>query len=361
MKNRFFIVLFTGLFVFPGATDAETVVGGIINKDTRWTAEEGPYVVTQDIMVSKSAHLAIGPGTAILIGKERVRNKAVPQLDALDSGTISIVVQGGFECVGIADKRISFMPEGAKGAGPRWYGIVFKNAPEKGVEFGYADISGAYNAISVLNCSPNVHHCRIDYNNVGIVCQQRGNITAINNVIASNYTFGIKSSQSNPVFQNNIIAFNKSNGLWCDGTSAITFEYNCVYGNSDGNLLDCDPELGILKKKNDRKDSTDIKNNLFKNPIFAGSEFDSVAVERDVSLPTDKSRIKDTVLAKSLHTELSDSTASKKRKKTSDRYTLSRYSPCIHAGNPSGEFKNGDNSRNDMGMYGGSKFAPKRD
>jgi len=108
---------------------------------------------------------------------------------------------------------------------------------------------------------------------------------AVNNVIAAKFHFWCKDITVEPGFQNNIIAFNKSNGLWCDGASAITFEYNCMYGNLDGNLLDCDPDLGVMKKKNDKKDSTDVKNNIFKNPIFAGSEFDSIAVERDIHFP----------------------------------------------------------------------------
>ena len=200
----------------------------------------------------------------------------------------------------------------------------------------------------------------MDFNNAGIVCGGHGDACVFNCVIVYNFTTGIRISSANPTFENNIIAFNRNNGMWCDGASKITFEYNCVFGNADGNLMDCDPELGVMKKKNERKDSTDYRDNIFKNPVFAGSEYDSVAVERDVSLPTDRSRIRDTTLAKVLEPTLKDSLAAKKRSGRYMHYSLSRYSPCIHAGSPSSEFKNGDGSRNDIGLYGGSKYAPQR-
>jgi hypothetical protein len=350
--------LFVSVAVMPAFS--ESLVGGIINKDTRWTADQGPYIITQDVFVTRRAHLAVGPGTVILIGKATYRDKMIPQIDALDSTTIAITIEGGLDCVGRADKRISFVPQSGEEQGPRWYGIVFRKTPDNFTELAYTDISGAYNAVSIYNCAPAIHHCRIDFNNAGIVCGGQGNARVFNSVIVYNFSTGIKVSSANPVFQNNIIAFNRNNGVWCDGASRTTFEYNCVFGNPDGNLLDCDPELGVLKKKNDRKDSTDYKNNIYKNPIFAGSESDSVAVERDVSLPTDRSRIKDTTLAKVLHLALQDSLASKKRSARYMHYSLSRYSPCIHAGSPSSDFKNGDGSRNDMGLYGGSRYAPPR-
>jgi hypothetical protein len=350
--------LCASLAVMPAV--GESLVGGIIKKDTRWTADQGPYIITQDVFVTRRAHLAIGPGTVILIGKTMYRDRMIPQIDALDSTTIAITIEGGLDCVGRADKRISFVPQSGEVQGPRWYGIVFRKTPDNYAECAYTDISGAYNAVSIYNCAPVIHHCRIDFNNAGIVCGERGNAKVFNCVIVYNFSAGIKVSSANPVFQNNIIAFNRNNGVWCDGASRTTFEYNCVFGNPDGDLLDCDPELSVLKKKNDRKDSTDYKNNIYKNPIFAGSESDSVAVERDVTLPTDRSRIKDTTLARVLHPALRDSLAAKKRSAQYMLYSLSRYSPCIHAGSPSSDFKNGDGTRCDMGLYGGSRYAPTR-
>jgi hypothetical protein len=353
-----FIAFLLCLAVVPAL--AETLVGGVITRDTRWTADEGPYIVTQDVLVAKRAHLAIGPGTVILVGKATFRDKTIPQVDALDSVTIAITVEGGLDCVGRPDKRISFVPQAQDRQGPHWYGIVFRKTADNAAELAYADISGAYNAVSVFGASPAIHHCRVDFNNVGVVCGDLSSPQVLNCVIAYNFATGIKVTAANPLLQNNIIAFNRNNGMWCDGASKITFEYNCVFGNRDGNLLDCDPELGVMKKKNERKDSVDYKDNLYRNPVFAGSEYDSLAVERDVSLPTDKSRIRDTALAKVLEPALKDSLAAKKRGARYMLYSLSKYSPCIHSGSPAAEFKNSDGTRADIGMYGSSRYAPKR-
>jgi hypothetical protein len=156
------------------------------------------------------------------------------------------------------------------------------------------------------------------------------------------------------VLYNNILVFNKNNGLWCDGSSRVTFQYNCVWGNADGNFLECDPDLGVAVQGGKKsKVPVDGNHNVIANPVFAGSEYDSAAMEKDINLPTDKSRIADTALAKMLYKQLADSLAAKQRKTAYPRFSLSNYSPCINAGNPAREFKDPDGSRGDMGIYGG--------
>jgi hypothetical protein len=195
---------------------------------------------------------------------------------------------------------------------------------------------------------------------VGVVCGEKGNARVYNCVISNNFTTGIKMMNANPTFFGNIVAFNKNNGLWCDGVSRITFQYNCLWGNADGDFLECDPELGVAVKGG-KKDKVplDESHNVLANPIFAGSQYDSMAVEKDLSLPTDKSRITDTSLAKVLYKSLADSLAAKKRKSSYPRFSLSKYSPCIDAGNPAGQFKDADGTRNDIGIYGGKEFLGK--
>jgi hypothetical protein len=362
-KSRFVCCLAATAIVAAAAVQpvaAEETVGGFIRKDTRWTEENGPYYVTQDVFVVRGVRLSIMPGTRIVVGKLTVRQRDIPQNDAIDSSTVAITVEGSLDCVGRPDKRITFLPQDGGGRASSWYGIVLKKAADRSTQIGYTNISGAYKAVSVYDCSPVIHHCQVDFNNEGIVCGTRGDAEVSNCVVAHNFAAGVKVASANPVFVNNIIAFNRNNGLWCDGVSTMTFEYNCVFGNADGNLLDCDPELGVLRKKNDGKDSVDYRNNLFRNPVFAGSEFDSVAVERDLSLGTDRSRVRDTSLAKVLHNRLSDSLALKKRAAQYPPYALSRYSPCLHAGTTSADIRNEDGSRSDMGMYGGTKFSSAR-
>jgi len=342
------------------ASFAETDVCGVIKTDAQWNPDNNPYIVTRDLVIAKQATLTITPGTVILICKQTVRDKTIPQLDRQDSVTVSIVVDGSLTCVGTPLRRILFLPQSGNIREPQWYGIVFRGVSGKNAELAYCDISGAYNGVSVMGGSPKIHHCKIELNNMGIVFLNRGDAVVANCVVVNNFTAGIRVLSSNPVIENSIVAFNRNNGVWGDGVSKINFEYNCVFGNADGNLLECDPELGVLRKKNDNKDSVDAHNNIFKNPVFAGSEYDSLAVENDVSLPTDRSKIKDTTIAKKLHDELPDSLAFRQRKSAHPPYSLSGYSPCLHEGNPAAEYKNDDGSRNNIGMYGGSTGMPQK-
>ena len=337
---------------------AETKVQGTLSKDTKWTLEGSPYIVTGDIVVASNARLSIIPGVIVLCNPTALRDTSIRQYDHLDSFSVAIKVEGCLDCVGKKEKRIVFQPAAASAGSCSWYGIIFNKAPDNYAEIAFSDITGAYNGVTAVECGPLMRNCIIEQNNVGITCLAKGNFRVYNCVITGNFTAGVKIQAANPVFFNNIIAFNRNNGVWCDGMSRITFRYNCVWGNADGDFLECDPELGVVvtaAKKN--ADSLDKASNIRKNPVFAGSAFDSMAVEKDLSLPTEKSRIADTALAKILYTSLADSLAVKKRKTSYARFSLSHYSPCIHKGNPAKEFNNHDGSRNDMGIYGGPEYS----
>jgi hypothetical protein len=273
---------------------------------------------------------------------------------------VALKIEGCLECVGKREKRIVFRSPVSDEGNSLWYGIVFNKVPDNYAEIAFSDISGASNGVIAIDCSPLIRNCIIERSNVGMKCLAKGNFRAYNCVIVNNYTSGVTMQSANPVFYNNIIAFNRNNGVWCDGVSRMTFKYNCVFGNADGNYLDCDPELGVaIKPDKKSRDTLDKYLNVCMNPVFAGSPDDSLAVEKDLSLPTEKSRIADTALAKILHTTLDDSLAIKKRRTPYARYSLSRYSPCINKGNPAKEFNDHDGSRNDIGLYGGPEYQGK--
>ena len=355
-KSKRFIVNYLILAALCSVI-AETKVSGIISTDTKWMVEKGPFIMTGDVLVARNARLFISPGTTIIGAPVIERHSSIPQLDHADSFSVALKVEGSLECLGKREKRIVFLNAPGNSGVSAWYGIVFNKAPGHYVEMAFADISGASYGVVAIDCSPLVRNCIVERNNVGIQCLAKGNLRAYNCVIVKNFTAGVTVQSANPVFYNNIIAFNRNNGVWCDGISRMTFKYNCVFGNADGNFLDCDPELGIsVKPKKKSRDTLDKYDNVCMNPIFAGSPDDSLAVEKDLSLPTEKSRVEDTALAKILHKTLEDSLAIKKRRMSYARYSLSRYSPCINKGNPSKEFNDADGSRNDIGIYGGPEY-----
>jgi hypothetical protein len=357
MNNRLILLIILAAF---GFVNAETRVAGVISKDTKWMVENGPFILYGDVLVERGVRLSISPGTTVLCGPATVRNSSIPQLDRADSFSVALKIEGSLDCTGKREKRIVFRGGSNDEGNPAWYGIVFTRAPDNYVEMAFTDVSGAGNGLTAVECSPLLRNCVIERNNVGIRCLPKGNLRVYNCVIVNNYTCGVAMQASNPIFYNNIIAFNRNNGVWCDGVSRMTFKYNCVFGNADGNYLDCDPELGIpVKPDKKSRDTLDKYFNVCMNPVFAGSADDSLAVEKDLSLPTEKSRVTDTALAKILHKNLQDSLAIKKRKATYARYSLSRYSPCINKGNPAKEFNDADGSRNDIGMYGGPEYLGK--
>jgi hypothetical protein len=348
------IVLTGMLTTASGATER----WGVMQKDERWTADNNPYIITDDLLIPNGTRVAIAGGTRILVGKPTQYVTGIPQADNLDSFTISIQIQGIISCVGTANKPITFEALSPDSAQCTWYGILCDNLLSQNSEIAYTTVTGACNGLTLRRCAPIVRNCVFEYNNVGVQCLD-GSVTPIYNcVIAHNFATGIRINGSNPVLCNNIIAYNQANGLWCDGVSKITFEYNCAFGNRDGDLLDCDPRLGIIMKKTaKRKDSTDYMNNLYYAPVFQGSEAESLAIEHDVSLPTDKSRLRDTTLAKAIHGTLTDSTAHRRRTGAYKRYSLSSYSPCIDAGKPGKPFEDDDGTRNDMGVWGGPEAS----
>lgn len=349
--------LLTAVIVLVFCSSAEKIVGGIISRDTKWIAEEGPYIVEKDLLITSSAQLTINPGTKILIRNSPLPDTTVYQLDHIDSFTVSIKVEGTLICLGRKDQRTTFSPLEFLPDRYCWYGIILRNNGETS-EFTATDIAGAYCGISAVGSNPQIRLSVLEYNHIGISCTSDSKASVYNCVIARNYASGIFISASNPHFANNIIAFNRNTGLWCDGISKVYLEYNCFYGNHDGNILECDPEFGVLIKTNKNKDSVDLFNNIFTDPIFSGSVSDSLATERDYRLPTPKSRVKDTAIAQVIYE--GKSLPEYVWKVSKSRYELSRYSPCLNAGHPGERFKDIDGTRNDMGIGGGPEFTSRK-
>ena len=357
MNKPLFIVCISFIFLFSTSTLCATEKFGIISKNERWTAENSPYIISDDILISENARVTITPGVQILVGKPISFKSGIEQIDHLDSFTISIKVKGALKCVGRSENRIIFSSQPGDLKRCQWYGIILDSERGDEIEVAFCDIGNACNALTVTKGSPLIRNCIFEQNNVGIFCSGKSTAKVYNCIIAHNLTTGIRIQKANPSIVNNIIAFNKGNGIWSDNLSHVDIEYNGISDNVDGNLQGCNPELGVIKRVNKNKDSTDFAHNIYINPIFAGSPADSEAVEKDVSLQTDKSRVKDTTIAKMFHDTLTDSTATKWIARDYKRYSLSKYSPCINAGNPKKQFKDMDGSRNDMGIFGGQEFV----
>jgi hypothetical protein len=351
------IAFFSGISVLAVCIAASAVeISGVIEGSRKWTAEESPYILTGDILIPEKARLSIGPGTKIIAGKQQKPVKGIEQADRLDSFTVAIHVKGVLLCTGRPDERISFSGDTAGTGQCSWYGIILDGTASDQSRLTFTDISGSCNGLSVRKGAPQVHHCIFEKNNIGIIASDASRIKIANCVIAGNSTAGIRVTMANPVVYSSIIMNNGINGLWSDGASHITFENNLVFRNFGENFSGCDPELGILTRVNENKDSVDAFHNLYEDPVFIATEAESLAMERDSRLPPRKSQVKDTAVAKALAGSVSDTLPFTRTPVVSARYKPSRYSPCINAGFKSKDFNDLDKSRNDIGIYGGPEF-----
>jgi hypothetical protein len=346
-----------GLFVIAASL---AVCGKIITRDTRWKPDTGPVYLFTDVVVARGASLTIAPGTRIIIGRPRGVDTTIRQYDEIDAKTISIKVHGTLIAEGIRSKRIIFSPDTSnKDGAPYWYGIILQEADNQFTEIANVDITGAYCGVTIDECAPVIRNSIIEYNHIGINCRNRAAPRIRNCTIVSNMAVGIGTSTSNPVITGNIIAFNRNNGIWCDGTAKISCTFNCIAENGDGNFLDCDPELGVKVKTGVRGDSVDMFNNRFTDPVFIGSPAERKKQEQDVTLPTEKGLIKDSLIASIINLGRKP-TAKTEEPPATGRYQLSKYSPCIDAGDPDAGFKDPDGSRNDIGNRGGPDFISKK-
>lgn len=339
-----------------GALDAQTKVGGVLSGETHWDIAGNPYIVESDILVPRFAHLAIDPGVKVVINKQRYIPEKIAQFDALDSVSISIRIEGTLACAGRRAKRITFAPAEVGDNRLGWYGMIFDKVNGKFNEIAFADLTGAYYGITARDCNPLVRNSVLEGNNIGVNCLSNGSALVFNCIIANNFAAGVRVQGANPHIANSIITKNRNNGLWCDGVSKIAFEYNCVYANRDGDFLDCDSRFGRRTRVTKSRDSVDFAFNYYHDPVFYGSEADSIAFARDVSIPTDTSKVKNKRIATMVQKKPRDSSFARYRSKIKPRFALSRYSPCVNNGDPASAFKDADGSRNDIGIHGGPEF-----
>lgn len=334
---------------------ASTSVSGILDRDTRWKVEESPYIVTSDLVIPPGISLSVSPGVTIIINYPDTSGSSIGQIDKTDSSLTSIKVFGILSCAGKFEQRIRFTSNAHDKMSPRWYGIVMSKADDRFSEIAFTDIENAFTAITVHECKPIIRNMLIERNHIGIYSSDLSAPHIYNCIITHNNAYGIRINNGNPIITNNIICYNANNGIWCDGMSQVKISYNCIYGNNDGNFLECDPEIGTPQKKHDEKLPVDAFHNIISDPVFAGSAAELDAIEKDISLPTKEHFIKNKLIASVLNPpkESIDQNIDVPPKK---RFTLSRYSPCINAGDPAKKFLDKDGTRNDIGFGGGPEF-----
>ena len=313
---------------------AQHRVGGILDGQTHWSPDSGSYLVESDILVPRFGTLEIDPGTRVEIASGKGRPTRIPQLDEIDSGSISIKVEGTLLCSGTGTRRVTFTPSAfTENCG--WYGIVFRKSGAGSSSISHTEITGAFNGITIRECRPSVLNSIIERNNIGVNCLQGGSATISNCIIAGNFTTAIRVQKANPVIENCIIMHNRGYGFWGDGVWAAAVGCNCFWDNIDGNFQECDPALGKVLAMKSTNVPADTFGNLFCDPVFAGTEADSVTCFRVRSTPPKPKKIfgfKVPGLPRFFQPAPAEIVFDRDAAAKLPRYTLSRYSPCIGAG-----------------------------
>ena len=346
-----------------GRVGAEVRLCGLQTEDLNLKPENNPYIIAGDVVIGKRTLWNVNPGVVFKIDRAAAcTSETMPLEPEEKNGLFAIYVKGSFQCAGSSDKRIVFEPLHSEKNRVVWYGLVFDGVKEGNVRLQYVDISGAFCAVTLRDCSPVIRNCVLRKNQTAISCGPGCQSEIFNNNIVYNFSTGVLNRQSAPKLYNNLIAWNLI-GIWSDVLSDLDIAYNDFWANHDMNFMECPPKYGMICQVNGRKDSCDYKSNLFIDPVLAGSPAYTDSLRKDVHVPTDtaKADVADRRLSRRLvetrpitpqHQEAPESTPHQP-------WQLSRYSRLINAGNPKKGYYDTDGTPNDIGVTGASEYISK--
>lgn len=170
-----------------GTAAAQTHVGGFINSDTRWMAQDGPFIVGSNIFVSNDATLTIDPGAEVQFGS--------------NSGIT--IVAGELVARGTESEKITFTS-------------FFNNSPWTNIKFN----DGTFN--TVLGDSGNyISGSIIEY---AII--EKGGLSSVSTKISV-----VQMDRSNVFVNNSTIRHNRGGGIHVDVADDINISSNHLFNN----------------------------------------------------------------------------------------------------------------------------------
>ncbi|MFH0922354.1 MAG: right-handed parallel beta-helix repeat-containing protein [Fibrobacterota bacterium] len=353
--------LFLALMLMAAAgLRSEVRLCGIQEDDLQLKPENNPYIITGDVLIKKRTLWTVNPGVVFKIANPAscTTHTGIGESEPNKKELIAIWVQGNFQCMGKADKRITFEPLHPGGDKIAWYGIVFDGANEEYTKLFYADISGAYYGVKVRNCSPVIRNCIIRKNQTGLYTCFQSKAKIFNNNILDNFSTGLLNESATPHVSSNLFMGNLT-GIWSDQRSKVEIEYNDFWNNADGHFYNCPPRYGVIVKVNARKDSCDFNKNIFFDPVMAGSPAHADSIVHDVRTPTDtaKGDVANPKLSRVIVKSIPDSVRRADLLNAPHKpWQLSKYSRLIDAGSPNSDYRDADGSLNDIGVLGNSEF-----
>jgi len=225
------VISFLLVFVSASFAFAETYVGGDITTDTTWDLAGSPYIVTSDITIRHSssgstATLTIQPGvvvkfqpsTGIFVGRNGYPSNYRGALNAQGSPTESITFTSNNQ---IND----------------WKGIYFRPGTDDGatiLDYCTIEYGGQTNNANLYfaSASPTIINSTIIQNSSGYGIYCSGSSPQLTGNTISNNNIGFYCSSSSPTMDANIISDNTSYAGEITSNSFPIFTNNIFSGNS---------------------------------------------------------------------------------------------------------------------------------
>ena len=175
--------------------NGNTYIFGEITKDTTWTSEDSPYIVTGNITVAEDKILTVEPGAEIRF-----------------DGWYQINVKGTLDAVGEKENYITFTSNWDNPNAGSWYRISLENSSENNV----------------------IQYAVIEYAYIGI--QGDNSLVTLKNSILKNLNYGIRHYTgvvSHNYFVNVNTAFENSHGEITDNyISGSTRVFSCTFSET---------------------------------------------------------------------------------------------------------------------------------
>lgn len=337
--------LFLFLFVLVAVSLGKTVFSGVIDAQERWTLENSPYILTNDVHITASGRLVVEPGVEVLVESPQRVPVDILQENSVDSFGVMIKVDGAIYCEGKEHNPIVFKGRYLEERYTHWCGIVLNSHRSDEILLSYVKISDATSGVSVRKGMPLIRNSVFEFNNIGVATSGFSTPRIIQSNFSGNFLAALRVKESNPELYNNVITSNRNVGIWGDRISDFVFMNNLVFGNGDRDYVDCPLKMGKLSEVNRNGDSVDVYQNLSQDPMYEGTP---LVIKRrlEKNRKAREKTLSDTI-EKSSETVVDSSDVYR-------HYRLSEFSPCIDAGYRTGDrFKEVDGTDADLGLFGG--------
>lgn len=215
MKNPIVCLVFIScFFCVISPIWANTDVGKTITKNTTWTKEGSPYMVTENVTILQGVTLTIKEGCTILFSQKT-----------------QMFVEGNLEAKGDANNPIRFAGKG----NASWNGLFFTKtcndynpSTKKGVHFDYCIFKGSYASMDALlhakGCAFSLSNCQVESCNSAIQIERQSRLWLKHSTIKNcDRAITIHNTSLAEVSHNNFL---NCNSILLGGTTK--FQYNTL-------------------------------------------------------------------------------------------------------------------------------------